>query len=400
MSIISPDCRRVTGVACLVAVASSCHSAGKQSTPAETTSGTTHGSVSVSTTATGPSSDARDASSSGSPSGTGEEGSETSSGGAASWCHIADYPPQPPQKVMLIVDSSASMVEPVKVGPGAPVVPWEEMSFVVQNAIGSCLGDDVMARAQFQLRLMPGPVGDDVCGRSDALDIHEWVSADTLLARLAEVVPQGGRAMRRTLEDLPDDADLIVLLSHGAPGCGDDINPEMLDVQVAQTVLDQGLSVTIGHVALVPGITPTTADFEPDGVDPKGELSWLGMQIEKDCSYPLPLFEGLSACPNLIECIYGNRADPCYWELTGPAYDLDPNAAAKGDLDEVLIRVGDELIPRVESCDQGLGWWLSEELTYRPYEKWPIWWCSEALCERRWKEGLRIQHSCNVDAPG
>jgi hypothetical protein len=258
-----------------------------------------------------------------------------------------------------------------------------------------------MDRAEFQLRLMPGPVGDDVCGRSDALDIQEWVSADAVMARLAEVVPQGGRAMRRTLESLPTDADLIVVLTHGAPGCGDDTDPELLDTQVAQTVLAQELSATIGYVALVTGTTPTAPDFEPDGVDAWQELLSLGTEIETECAYHLPLFEALSACPNLMECMNVNpNIDPCTLGVNGPAYDLNPNAAPKGDLDEVLVWVGDEFIPRVNACDGTPAWQLNNELTYRPWERWEVRLCTEDLCRRRITEGYRIQHSCNVDAPG
>jgi hypothetical protein len=265
------------------------------------------------------------------------------------------------------------------------------MRAAVEESVTTCLGDDLMARAQFGLRLMPGPVGSDVCGSSDALDIEGWVSGDEVLSRLAEVTPEGGRSMRRALEDLPADADLIILLTHGAPGCGDDVDPELLDTQVAATVSARGASVVIGHVAIPPGLTPEKPDTEPDGVDALQELFEIGLQTERRCVYPLPLFPAQGACFTLIECLYGNRLHPCAWLVAPPM--LDPDA----DVDDVLIWIGDEPIPRIEDCATEAGWrfdglWFGED--------WGIWFCPDELCRRRWDEGLSIQHTCNPDGPG
>lgn len=313
-----------------------------------------------------------------------EEGASSSSdsttGGSRCIEIVGD--PKPAQKIAFVVDTSASMHDPVHTGMGAPVDPWAAMTSAI-TAIVECLGDDPEARAEFALILMPGPVGGDLCGRSDALDLAGWVSGTEILDRLAQVVPQGGRAMRRALEDLPTDADLVVVLSHGAPGCGDDVDPEVFDDTIATTIVATDASVVVSHVALASGVAPATADTEPDGIDPYDALLAISQAIgtEQWCTYPLPAFSAQSACSNLTECLYGDRVDPCV-KLVPP----------HGEVDDIHMWIGGDPVPHVERCGDEDGWAYRGD--FFGSDDWMLSLCTVALCRRSFAEGIRIEYAC------
>ena len=68
------------------------------------------------------------------------------------------------------------------------------------------------------------------------------------------------------------------------------------------------------------------------------------------------------------------------------------------ELDEVLFWIGGDPIPRVEACAADPAWQFAGR--WFGSSDWVIRFCTDALCRRRWDEGLSMQHSCNPDEPG
>lgn len=319
---------------------------------------------------------------------TGTTSSSSGSETAGSQCLEWSRDPTPTVKIALVVDTSASMLDPVHIQGQPPIDPWAATIADVADLV-TRMSDDPEARAEFALRLMPGPVGGDVCGHSDALDLDGWVSGQEVLDQLAQVEPQGGRAMRRALEGVPADADLVVVLAHGAPGCGDDVDPEAFDGEVATTIIDEGTPAILTSVVLPPGPAPVKADTEPDGIDPFDALLEIGTAIDTTqwCHYDFPLFPADSAYANLIDCLYGNRVDPC--SIAVPPH---------GAVEDALVWVGGDPIPRLEACGAEPGWAYTGLLFGSDY--WMLTVCTAELCRQYWDEGGHVVWGCEPDTTG
>jgi hypothetical protein len=326
---------------------------------------------------------------------TGEAGGETDGGETESTdegqvpedlpnaCTDHQAGPRPRKKVLLVVDTSVGVSSPA---PGQMGPAWKTIEARLEDLV-TCLHADDRTRAEFGLRLMPGPVGESACGRADTQDLDGWVEADVILDRLDQIEPQGGRDMAAALEDLPEDASLVVLVTHGAPGCGDEMDPETYDDDAVSGILDYGAPVVLMPVAVPGVVSPNEVDGEPDGINPALAIEDLedALALGPACGTGQTTLTEGAECSSADYCLYGDSISEC-WIIYSDQMSHE---------DDLEVSVGGDVLGRVDECGPDEAW----RFAGASIGGWGVELCGDA-CRRRWDEGWRIRYGCVPGAPG